>query len=144
MLTSAFATPWNRVMPHKFIASRRHKFSRKQYRVTNWAEHTARHSQCFLPRFKMTTSSKCHLSPTGGRIWRMGLAHCRPNFTTQNRMVSWLTMIPRSACKSTTSRKLRLKRKYSQTAYSMISGSKRWPLFCSGVPHPFRIMFNVS
>ena len=26
-------------MPHKFNASRRHKFAKKQYRVTNWAEY---------------------------------------------------------------------------------------------------------
>ena len=39
--------------------------------------------------------------------------------------VAW---IPRSANKSSTSRRLRLKRKYNQTAYSIISGGKRWPL----------------
>jgi len=26
-------------MPHKFNANRRHKFAKKQYRVTNWAEY---------------------------------------------------------------------------------------------------------
>jgi hypothetical protein len=26
-------------MPHKFSANRLHKFAKKQYRVTNWAEH---------------------------------------------------------------------------------------------------------
>jgi len=26
-------------MPHKFNAGRRHKFAKKQYRVTNWAEY---------------------------------------------------------------------------------------------------------
>jgi hypothetical protein len=26
-------------MPHKFSAGRRHKFTKKQYRVTNWAEY---------------------------------------------------------------------------------------------------------
>ena len=27
-------------MPHKFNAARRHKFPKKRYRVTNWAEYT--------------------------------------------------------------------------------------------------------
>jgi len=66
---------------------------------------TARQSQCFLPRIEITTSSKCHLSPTLGRSRRMDLAYWRPNFITQNRIVSWLTMIPRSDNKTSTSRK---------------------------------------
>jgi len=42
------------------------------------------------------------------------------------RMVSYVTVIPRSARSSSTSRKLRQKRWYNQTAWLIISEGKRW------------------
>lgn len=33
-------------MPHKFNAARRHKFEKKRYRVTNWAEYNESLRQC--------------------------------------------------------------------------------------------------
>src|SRR5580704_2353581 len=42
---------------------------------------TARQSQCFFPAKRMTTSSRCHLSPRRGARRRMRLANSRPNLS---------------------------------------------------------------
>src|SRR5918911_1193886 len=47
-------------------------------------------------------------------------------------MASELTRMPRSASSSSTSRWLRLNRKYSQTAWLMISAGKRWRRYKAG------------
>ncbi len=52
-----------------------------------------------------TTSSKCHC-----RLARARRMNCAPNFATQVRIVSQETTIPRSARRSSTSRRLRAKR----------------------------------
>ena len=46
----------------------------------------------------------------------------------QHRIVLWLTWIPRCASSSSTSRKLRLNRKYSYTAWRITSAGSRWRL----------------
>jgi hypothetical protein len=45
-----------------------------------------------------------------GRSRRSFAANCVPNFATQIRIVSWETMTPRSARRSSTSRRLKAKR----------------------------------
>jgi len=77
---------------------------------------TARQSQCFFVRIVITTSSRCHLSAGRGRPRRILAAICVPNFATQSRIVSWLMVMPRSARRSSTSRRLRAKRWYAQRA----------------------------
>ena len=53
-------------------------------------------------------------------------AYAGPNFWHQDRIASYDTDTPRSASRSSTSRKLRVKRWYSQTAWLIISGGNRW------------------
>ena len=55
-------------------------------------------------------------------------ASIRPHFRHHCRLVSWVTIPPRSAIISSLSRKRREKRKESQTAWLMIAGGKRKPL----------------
>jgi len=50
------------------------------------------------------TPSSCHLSPGRGRRRRSALAYCWPNFRHHCRTVSYVTMTPRSASSSSTSR----------------------------------------
>ena len=57
-----------------------------------------------------------------GRSRRRLRAKTGPNFSTQRRTVSYETSSPRSAKSSSTSRKLRVKRRYSHTACRMTSG----------------------
>ena len=52
---------------------------------------------------------KVHLSPGFGRRRLRAAAYCRPKRMTQSRMLSWLTVTPRAARISSTSRRLRLK-----------------------------------
>ncbi len=82
----------------------------------------------FLPLIFTTTSSKCQISPGVDCRRRKPHAIDGPNFTTHRRIVSYETSIPRSRNISSTSRRLRLKRQYSQTTYSIISVGKPWPL----------------
>jgi len=84
-----------------------------------------RHNQCFTPAIVSTTSSRCHLSPAAGSLRRTWFANACPNFSAHWRTVSWLTMMPRAASSSSTMRRLRGKRKYSQTAWLMTSAGKR-------------------
>jgi len=51
-----------------------------------------------------------------GRRWRKSAAIIGPKWFTQRRIVSYETAIPRSANKSSTSRKLKVNRRYSQIA----------------------------
>ena len=77
---------------------------------------TARQSQCFRPRIEITTSSRCHLSAGTGRSRRILAAICVPNRWHHTQMLSYETITPRSANKSSTSRRLRENSWYAQTA----------------------------
>ena len=57
--------------------------------------------------------------PVGELLAELERPHCRT--------VSWLTTMPRAASISSTMRRLSGNRKYSQTAWLMISAGKRWP-----------------
>jgi hypothetical protein len=72
---------------------------------------TAQTWHCVLPLIEITTSSRCYLSPNCGARRRILLARVRPNVSAQHRTVSWLTMIPRAASRSSTIRRLSGKRK---------------------------------
>jgi hypothetical protein len=73
-----------------------------------------------LPPMEITTSSRCHLSPSfPAERLQMSLANCLPNFSAHRRTVWWETMMPRAASISSTIRKLSGKRKYSQTVYAI-------------------------
>ena len=73
----------------------------------------------------MNTSSTCQMSPSWPCRRRSARAYAGPNLRHQDRIASYDTTMPRSARRSSTSRKLRVKRWYSQTAWLMISGGKR-------------------
>jgi hypothetical protein len=51
-----------------------------------------------------------------------------PELLPHRRIVSYKTTMPRSSSISSTSRRLRGNRKYSQTAWAMIWGGNRWRL----------------
>jgi hypothetical protein len=65
------------------------------------------------------------LSPAQGSLRRILLANAWPNFLAHCRTVSWLTTMPRAASISSTIRRPSGKRKYSQTAWLMISAGNR-------------------
>ena len=71
----------------------------------------------------------CHLSPGRGRRRRSFLAYDWPNLRHHLRIASYVTLTPRSKSNSSTSRKLKQKRKYSHTAWLTISTGKRWFLY---------------
>ena len=52
-------------MPHKFNAVRRHKFPKKRYRVTNWAEYTERYCQV-VRRVPQVGGGRCSGGHFGG------------------------------------------------------------------------------
>src|SRR5262249_1343823 len=83
--------------------------------------------ECRRPAIFSTTSSKCHLSPTRGSRRRIRLANCWPNLRAHCRTGSWLTMMPRAASNSSTIRSPSGNRKYSQTAWLMISAGSPEP-----------------
>src|SRR4051812_5957250 len=98
-------------------------WTRTSSTTPSWS--TARQSQCFCPLIIRHTSSRCHLSPGQGSRRRIWLAKSCPNLRAHCRTVSWLTSMPRAASISSTMRRLSGKRKYSHTAWLMISPGKR-------------------
>ena len=95
--------------------------------LPSWS--TARHKYCLSPRIVRKTSSICHVSPQRGRRRRSSLAYVCPNAQTplSHGFIAHDNS-PLCVVRSSTSRKLSEKRKYSQTAWLMISVGKRWPL----------------
>jgi hypothetical protein len=89
----------------------------------------------FRPPIRTTISSRCQRPVRQGPVLRALPAKSRPNFCVQNRMVSWLTAIPRSAMRSSTSRKLGVKRKYSQALWPLTSAGNRWRAWEVGFIH---------
>jgi hypothetical protein len=73
------------------------------------------------------TSSRCQVSPGFGRRRRSLRANSEPNLRDQFRMLSCVTVMPRFARISSTSRRLKLNTWYSHTAWLMISAWKRYP-----------------
>jgi hypothetical protein len=83
-------------------------------------------SQFFLPLFVITTSSRRYLPSNWPAEQHLIVpANRRPNCSADMRIV-WCDMtIPRTAKRFSTMRKLRGKRKNSQTAWAITSGRKR-------------------
>ncbi len=102
----------------------RRRWTRTSSTTPAWS--TAGQSQCVTPGILSTTSSRCYLSPTRGRRRRIWLANCWPNLRAHCRTVLWLTMMPRAASNSSTMRSPSGKRKYSHTAWLMISAGNRY------------------
>ena len=84
----------------------------------------ARHRYIQRPPIETYISSRCHCGCARGRPCRNPLAIGGPNLFTPRRTVSYDTSTPRSAMSSSTSRKLRLNRAYSQTVRWMIDDGK--------------------
>jgi MFS family permease len=75
--------------------------------------------------FVMAVSSAVLCALACGSRRRIRLANGWPNFRAHYRTVSWLTMMPRAASNSSTIRSPSGNRKYSQTAWLMISQGNR-------------------
>ena len=89
--------PLEKPLCHLCISARLHQMS-----STSPSASIACHSQYLIPLIDMTTSSKCHLSRGFGQSRRMQLANNVPNLLTQRRSASRLTVMPRSAKRSST------------------------------------------
>ena len=98
----------------------------------------------FAPRMVMNTSSTCQMSPRRPCRRRRVRAYSGPNLRHQNRMASYDTVTPRSARRSSTSRKLSVNRWYSQTAWLMISGGKRWRRYSDPIGRMSPIAVNLA
>lgn len=72
---------------------------------------TARQNQCCVPPIRTVISSRCHTRPGRASRLRSWEPDCGPNVATQQRSASYVTPIPRSASISSTSRKLKGKRR---------------------------------
>jgi hypothetical protein len=100
------------------------------------AHHRRNHGRC--PGFGIISSavhSRYERHPTDlpsfgqtcglGRLVRSLRAIAGPKVSTERRILSYVTPMPRSARSSSTSRKLSVKRRYIHTAHWMISRGKR-------------------
>jgi hypothetical protein len=67
----------------------------------------ARHKHICRPRTETNISSRCHFDVDLDLVARIRPAICGPNRSTQQRIVSYVTSIPRSARISSTSRRLK-------------------------------------
>ena len=76
---------------------------------------TARQRYLCRPPNRTTISSRCQHSSGLGRRRMRPLTNIGPNLRTHRRMLALLTSMPRSASKSSTFRKPKVKRAYSQT-----------------------------
>jgi len=83
---------------------------------TSPSSSTARHRYCCRSGIFTNSSSRYQVSPWGSRRCRNLRASSSPNLRHHYRIDSYVTVIPRSARRSSTSRKLRPKRWESQTA----------------------------
>ena len=71
---------------------------------------TARHIYIRWPFIRTTISSRCHTGSARPRRRQMLAAMAGPTWLAQHRSVSYVTSIPRSASRSSTSRRLSVKR----------------------------------
>ena len=120
--SSPFGSFWRKRLA---ALARRRLRTRRSSTMPGWS--TARRRGRRLPRMRMSTSSRCHLSPGRGRRRLRALANDRPKRGPQARRLSWLTTMPRRARLSATSRRLRPKQWSSQTAWLMGSAGQRKP-----------------
>ena len=88
---------------------------------------TARHTSCVRPCIRTNSSSRYHVSSWRPRRRRSRRAYSSPNVRHHWRIVSYVTLMPRSAKRSSTSRTLRLNRWYNHTAGLMTSDGNRYP-----------------
>ena len=98
------------------IAARRFRRGCTRMSITSPSSSTARHKYCVRPCIRTNSSSRYHVSPWRPRRRRSRRAYSSSNVRHHWRIVSYVTLMPRSARRSSTSRKLRLNRWYNHTA----------------------------
>ena len=105
-------------------AASRRRWTRTSRTKPFWS--TARHSQCASPAIRDDDFIQMPFVAASRRTLADRVSEGLAEFLPPWRTVSHGTQIPRAANLSSTIRRLKGNRKYSQTAWLITSGGKRW------------------